>query len=65
MQASPSHEQMGAYIRQAAIELLEGAAPAGYDARQAGWPGAATDCASCKPDPRELMSRAEIFRLLD
>ncbi len=65
MQASRSHDQVGAYIRQAAIELLEGAAPAWYDPRQAGWQAAAAEGASRKPDPRELMSRAEIFRLLD
>ncbi len=65
MQALPSHEQMGAFVRQAAIELLEGAAPAGHDLRQSAWQGAAADRASHKPDPRDLMSRAEIFRLLD
>ncbi len=66
MQASPNREQMGAYVRQAAIELLEGAAPAGPDPRQAGCrQGWAAERASQQHDPRKLLSRVEIVHLLD
>ncbi len=65
MQALPSREQMGAYVRQATIELLEGAAPAAYDPRQPAWQRSAAEGASCKQDSRHFVNRADIYRLLD
>ncbi len=65
MHAALSREQMSSYVRQAAIELLEGPAPAGYDLPQALASGKGVEGSSQKPDVRSLMSRAEVFRLLD